>query len=96
MPLNVFASDSASQSPKYSMRAVHPDGLGSSVSGEKLTVGFGQEHNVDYAGVAEAAGGAWAQQVARADELKSVFAEAIRVVTQERRCAVVECVIESI
>lgn len=78
------------------MRAVHPDGLGSSVTGEKLTVGFGQEHNADYSGVAAAAGGAWARQVGRADELKGVFAEAIRVVTQEKRCAVVDCIIESI
>ncbi|KAI0369408.1 thiamine diphosphate-binding protein [Pilatotrama ljubarskyi] len=83
-------------SPKYSMRSVHPDGLGSVASGEKLTVGFGQEDNVDYAGVAAAAGGAWAKQVARADELKGVFEEAVRVVREERRCAVIDCIIESI
>ncbi|KAI0775590.1 thiamine diphosphate-binding protein [Trametes elegans] len=83
-------------SPKHSMRGVHPTGHGSRVSGERLTVGFGQEQNVDYAGVAAAAGGAWARQVARADELKGVFEEAVKVVTNERRCAVVECIIESI
>ncbi|KAI0629972.1 thiamine diphosphate-binding protein [Trametes polyzona] len=83
-------------SPKYSMRAVYPTGLGSSAEGEKLSVGFGQEHNADYAGVAAAAGGAWAKQVSRADELRGVFEEAIEVVMKERRCAVVECIIESI
>ncbi|EIW52361.1 thiamine diphosphate-binding protein [Trametes versicolor FP-101664 SS1] len=83
-------------SPKYSMRAMHPTGLGSAVSGEKLTVGFGEEHNADYAGVAAAAGGAWARQVARADELRGAFEEAIKVVMEERRCAVIDCIIESI
>ncbi|KAI8986252.1 thiamine diphosphate-binding protein [Trametes punicea] len=83
-------------SPKSSMRAVHPDGYGSAASGEQLTVGFGLEDNVDYGGVAAAAGGAWGRQVARADELKDVFEEAIRVVRQERRCAVIECIVESI
>ena len=85
-----------SQSPKFSMRAVHPTGLGSVASGEKLSVGFGQEGNVDYGGVAAAAGGAWARQVARADQLRSVLEEAMRVVMQERRCAVVDCLVESI
>ncbi len=78
------------------MRAMHPAGLGRGVSGEKLTVGFGEEHNADYAGVAAAAGGAWARQVARADELRGAFEEAIRVVMEERRCAVIDCIIESI
>ncbi|KAL7279594.1 hypothetical protein ACG7TL_005999 [Trametes sanguinea] len=83
-------------SPKYSMRAVHPNGHGSAATGEKLSVGFGQEHNPDYGGVAVAAGGAWSRQVAQANELKSVFEQAVNVVMQERRCAVVECIIESI
>ncbi|KAI0330510.1 thiamine diphosphate-binding protein [Cubamyces sp. BRFM 1775] len=83
-------------SPKFSMRAVHPTGHGSVASGEKLSVGFGQDGNVDYAGVAAAAGGAWACQVARADQLRDVFEEAVRVVTRDRRCAVVDCLVESI
>ncbi|KAH9889894.1 thiamine diphosphate-binding protein [Cubamyces lactineus] len=83
-------------SPKFSMRAVHPTGHGSAASGEKLSVGFGQDGNVDYAGVAAAAGGAWARQVSRADQLRGVFEEAVRVVMQDRRCAVVDCIVESI
>ncbi|CDO72272.1 hypothetical protein BN946_scf184970.g124 [Trametes cinnabarina] len=83
-------------SPKYSMRAVYPDGHGSTATGEQLSVGFGKEHNPDYGGIAVAAGGAWSRQVARADELQSVFEEAVKVVMQQRRCAVVECIIESI
>ena len=78
------------------MRAVHPDGLGSRASGERLSVGFGESHNVDYGGIAAAAGGAWAKRVHRADALRGVLDEAVNVVIHEKRCAVVECVIESI
>ncbi|RDX48760.1 thiamine diphosphate-binding protein [Lentinus brumalis] len=83
-------------SPKYSMRAVHPEGHGSHASGEKLSVGFGESHNADYGGIAAAAGGAWAKRVERAEELRRVFDEAIQVVVNQKRCAVVECIIESI
>ena len=84
------------QSPKFSMRAVHPDGYGSHASGERLSVGFGESHNVDYGGIAAAAGGAWAKRAQRADELRGVLDEAVHVVIHEKRCAVVECMIESI
>ncbi len=78
------------------MRAVHPEGHGSHASGEKLSVGFGESHNADYGGIAAAAGGAWAKRVERAEELRRVFDEAIQVVVNQKRCAVVECIIESI
>ncbi|TFK88968.1 thiamine diphosphate-binding protein [Polyporus arcularius HHB13444] len=83
-------------SPKASMRGVHPEGYGTHASGERLSVGFGQSHNVDYSGIAAAAGGAWAKRVQRADELRHVLDEAVHVVIHEKRCAVVECIIESI
>ncbi|RPD56686.1 thiamine diphosphate-binding protein [Lentinus tigrinus ALCF2SS1-7] len=83
-------------SPKFSMRAVHPDGYGSHASGERLSVGFGESCNVDYGGIAAAAGGAWAKRVQRADELRGVFDEAVHVVMHEKRCAVVDCIVESI
>lgn len=83
------------QSPKNSMLAVHPNGRGSRASGEKLSVGFG-EHHVDYGGVAAAAGGAWARRVERADDLMGTLVDAIRVVMEEKRCAVVECLLEAI
>lgn len=35
---------------------MHPTGLGSAVSDEKLAVGFREEHSADYTGVAAAAG----------------------------------------
>ena len=83
------------QSPIASMKGVYPEGIGSRVSGERLSVGFG-EPSADFGGIAAAAGGAWAKKVERADEVRGVFEEAMKVVMEERRCAVVECVIQSI
>ncbi|KAI1789976.1 thiamine diphosphate-binding protein [Ganoderma leucocontextum] len=94
--LTVVLNNRGWASPKLSMRGVYPTGMGSLVSGEKLSVGFGEEHNADFGGIAAAAGGAWTRKVEQADEVRSVFEEAIKVVLEEGRCAVVECVIESI
>jgi len=77
------------------MLGVYPQGLGSSVSGQQLSVGFGPEAP-DYAGIATAAGGAWGSKVTRATELHKAIQEAVRVVKEEKRCAVLDCVIESI
>ncbi|KAI0747550.1 thiamine diphosphate-binding protein [Fomes fomentarius] len=93
--LTVVLNNGGWSSPKNSMLAVHPNGCGSRASGDKLSVGFG-EHHVDYGGVAAAAGGAWARRVERADDLMSTLVDAIRVVMEEKRCAVVECVLEAI
>ena len=83
------------QSPKNSHGRVYTEGLGRGVPGEQLTVGFGED-SADYGGVAAAAGGAWSKRVKRADELANTFEEAIRVVLEDRRCAVVECIVPSI
>jgi hypothetical protein len=77
------------------MLGVYPQGLGSGASGQQLSVGFGPEAP-DYAGIASAAGGAWGRKVAHASELKGAIQEAVRVVKEERRCAVLDCLIESI
>lgn len=61
----------------------------------QLTVGFGPDMP-DYAQVAVAAGGAWGRRVEKADDLSTVLREAVRVVLEEKRCAVVDCVIPSI
>ncbi|OBZ71335.1 hypothetical protein A0H81_08860 [Grifola frondosa] len=93
--LTVILNNGGWFSPKSSMLGVYPDGLGSKVSGQQLTVGLGPDMP-DYAQIAVAAGGAWGRRVERADELQSVLEEAVRVVIQEKRCAVVDCMIESI
>ncbi|OBZ71296.1 Benzoylformate decarboxylase [Grifola frondosa] len=93
--LTIVLNNAGWFSPKSSMMAVYPEGHGSKVSGRQLTVGFGPDMP-DYSQIAAAAGGAWARRVERASELHNVFEEAIKVVCQEKRCAVLDCLIESI
>lgn len=83
------------QSPRLSMLGMHPQGLASKVSARQLTVGFGPEMP-DYAGIATAAGGAWGRRIERAGDIQSTLEEAVRVVIQERRSAVVDFVIAEI
>ncbi|PCH40473.1 thiamine diphosphate-binding protein [Wolfiporia cocos MD-104 SS10] len=93
--LTVILNNGGWKSPRLSMLGVHPNGLGSKVSGRQLTVGFGPEMP-DYAGIATAAGGAWGCRVERAADLQAALEEAIRVVVYERRSAVVDCIVEQI
>ncbi|KAI0823257.1 thiamine diphosphate-binding protein [Trametes gibbosa] len=93
--LTVVLNNGGWFSPKFSMMGVYPDGLGSAASGQQLTVGFGPEMP-DYSQIAVAAGGAWGRRVESADELQAVLEEAVRVVVQEKRSAVVDCIIQSI
>lgn len=75
------------------MLGVHPDGLGSRSSSADLNVSFGpsDELNPDYGGIAAAAGGAWSKKVKKVDELEEAMKEAIRVVLEEKRSAVLDC-----
>ncbi|KAF8988241.1 thiamine diphosphate-binding protein [Cyathus striatus] len=97
--LTVILNNGGWHSPKLSMMGVHPHGMGSLASGDRLTVGFGPECP-DYLGIAVAAsnGWAWGARVDGGDrkELDRVMQEAVRVVLEEGRCAVLDCVIESI
>lgn len=84
------------------MLGVHPSGFGSQASGNKLSVGFGPD-SPDFAqiAVAASAGWAWGKRVGVSgdsgkEELENTIAEAVRIVVSERRCAVVDCVLESI
>lgn len=84
------------------MLGVHPTGHGSKVSGQQLTVGFGPE-TPDYSqiAVAASAGWAWGKRVGDAENwgkvaLEAIINEAVKVVIHEKRCAVVDCVLESI
>lgn len=74
---------------------MHPQGLGSKISARQLSVGFGPDMP-DYAAIATAAGGAWGRRVERAGDIQSTLEEAVRVVIQERRSAVVDFVIAEI
>ena len=85
------------------MLGVHPTGHGSKASGAQLSVGFGP-HSPDHAqiAVAASAGWAWGKRVGEngADinrqGLADVIMEAVSVVLDQRRCAVVDCILESI
>ena len=77
------------------MLGMHPDGLASKVSAQQLSVSFGPDMP-DYAGIAAAAGGAWGRRVERAEDIQSTLEEAVRVVVQEKRSAVVDFIIDQI
>ena len=83
------------------MLGLYPMGHGSKASGSQLSVGFGP-HSPDYAqiAIAASAGWAWGKRVVNGDggrkALVNVIAEAVDVVLDERRCAVVDFVLESI
>jgi len=44
--------------------------------------------------IAAAAGGAWNKIIKRADEVENAVREAVRVVREEQRCAVLDCWLE--
>lgn len=88
------------------MLAVHPTGHGSQAVGDQLTVGFGPDCP-DYSQIAVAASNGWvwgrkisvdlATEEKSAEELlQETIAEAVRIVVEDRRCAVVDCVLENI
>lgn len=88
------------------MLGVHPTGHGANAAGDQLTVGFGPDCP-DYSQIAVAAsnGHAWGRKIsvdlATGDRsaqilLQETIAEAVRVVVEDRRCAVVDCVLENI
>ena len=77
------------------MLGVYPNGIGSKASGERLSVGFGPDMP-DYAQIAAAAGGAWGKRVSEPGMFKEAIEEAIEAVIKEKRCAVVDCIVQSI
>jgi acetolactate synthase-1/2/3 large subunit len=68
------------------MLAVHPQGEASRAA----DIGVAFDPPPDYAGIAAAAGGAHARQVRHPDEVEAAVAEALRVVKQDRRAAVLD------
>ena len=84
--LTVVFNNRGWKSPKLSALAVHPSGYASRAN--TLDVAF--DPPPDYAAIATAAGGAWGRSVRRPEEVESAIAEALRVVHEERRCAVLD------
>src|SRR5262245_3815464 len=84
--LQVIYNNRGWKAPKLSMLAIHPDGYAS--RDEEIGVSF--DPPPDYSAIAAAAGGAFARIVRRPDELNPALNEALNVVRQERRCAVLD------
>lgn len=84
--LQIIFNNGGWKSPKLSMLSVHGDGFGS--KSKKLPLTF--DGPPDYSAIATAAGGAFGRSVERASELDAVLREALRVVKEEQRCAVID------
>jgi acetolactate synthase-1/2/3 large subunit len=66
--------------------AVHPQGHASRAN----AIGVEFAPAPDYAAIAAAAGGAFARKLDRPDDVEAAIAEAIKVVRDEKRCAVLD------
>lgn len=74
------------RSPKMSALAVHPKGFASRAN----EIGVEFDPAADYGAIAAAAGGAFARKIERPEEIEEAIAEALRVVREEKRCAVLD------
>ncbi len=84
--LQVVYSNGGWRAPKFSALAVHPDGYASRAN----AIGVEFDPAPDHSAIAAAAGGAYARKLERPDEVEEAIAEALKVVREEKRCAVLE------
>jgi acetolactate synthase-1/2/3 large subunit len=84
--LQVVYNNRGWKAPKFSALAVHPEGYASRAN--EIDVAF--DPPPDYAGIAAAAGGAYARTVRRTDEVEAAIAEALHAVRVEKRAAVLD------
>ncbi len=84
--LTVIFNNRGWKAPRFSTLSVHPDGYAS----RSDDIGVAFDPVPDYAAIAAAAGGAFARKVERPDEVEAAVAEAMKVVREERRCAVLD------
>ena len=84
--LHVVLNNRGWNAPRFSALAVHPDGYASKAN--TLDIAF--DPPPDYAGIAAAAGGAHAARITRPEEVDAAIAEALRVVREEKRAAVLD------
>lgn len=87
--LQVVYNNGGWAGPKFSTLAVHPDGYASRA--RDLHVSF--DPSPEHALIAAAAGGAHARKISRPEEVEHAVAEALRVVREERRAAVLDVVL---
>ena len=84
--LQIIYDNGGWKSPRLSMLALHPDGHGARAA----DVGVRFDPAPDHAGIAAAAGGAFARTVSRAGELEEALGAALDAVRREQRCAVLD------
>jgi acetolactate synthase-1/2/3 large subunit len=77
------------RAPRFSMLGVHPEGYGS----REPDVNIAFDPSPDYGGIAAAAGGAYARKVEKVEEVEAAIAEGLRIVREEKRCAVLDMVL---
>jgi acetolactate synthase I/II/III large subunit len=84
--LQVVYNNRGWKAPKYSALAVHPHGYASRA--DDVDTSF--DPPPDYSAIAAAAGGAFARIVRRPEEVEVAIAEGLRIVREEKRCAVLD------
>lgn len=84
--LHIVLNNRGWKAPRYSALAVHPSGY--AANADDLDINF--DPPPDYAGIAAAAGGAHARALKDVAEVDEALAEALRVVREEGRCAVLD------
>lgn len=87
--LQIIFNNGGWKSPKLSTLAVHPSGHASRA--EDIDVSF--DPAPDYVAIAAASGGAWGRRVTDAADVDRAIADALAVIREEQRCAVLEIVI---
>jgi acetolactate synthase-1/2/3 large subunit len=84
--LQVVFNNRGWKAPKFSALAIHPDGYASRAN----DIGVAFDPPPDYSAIAAASGGAYARKVERAEDVEAAVAEAVRVVREEERAAVLD------
>ena len=84
--LHIVLNNRGWNAPRFSALSVHPDGYASRAN--TLDISF--DPSPDYAGIAAAAGGAYAARVAAPDEVEEAIAAALKAVREDKRAAVLE------
>jgi acetolactate synthase-1/2/3 large subunit len=84
--LHVVLNNRGWNAPKYSALAVHPKGYASRAN--SIDVAF--DPPPDYSAIAAAAGGAYARAVTRPEDVEPAVVEALRIVREEKRSAVLD------
>jgi acetolactate synthase-1/2/3 large subunit len=84
--LQIVYNNRGWKAPKFSALAVHPDGYASRA--RDIDVSF--EPPPDYAGIAAAAGGAFARKISHPDEVEPAITAGLKAVREEGRSAVLD------